>query len=247
MTRTTGAQTRLNIPGLQIRISKSEMPDKLKTPMIENAESERFGVRIWDFGFVSDLAFEISDFVKPGHSSARLRPQRRGVVTIWTILCMPLLMTILYAVAEVAHLWQARVQLENAVEAAVLATVQEWGRRGGGAKHVGAALSAGQAFGEANAVHGIPVRLSDRKRVPKVAWSFGTASPSGNGYQFTPDTEATAKFAVILQATVRTPRLCRPLLGASLGEATVTAASIAFYDPSESPPRPRLIRVAADR
>jgi Flp pilus assembly protein TadG len=169
------------------------------------------------------------------------------VVTIWTILCMPLLMTILFAVAEVAHLWRARVQLENAVEAAVLATVQEWGRRGGGHKHVGAALAAGQAFGEANTVHGVPVRLCDRKKVPKVAWSFGAAAPGGNGYEFTPDTEATAKFAVILQATVRTPRICRPLLGESLGVAAITAASAAFFDPTESPPRPRLIRIAADR
>ncbi len=169
------------------------------------------------------------------------------MVTAWTIICLPLLMTILFAVAEVAHLWHARVQLENALEAAALATVQEWGRRGGGAKHLAAALAAGRAYGEANAVHGTPVRLSDRKIVPAAAWSFGTATPNGSGFDFTPDPEATAKFAVVLQFTVRVARLCRPILGASLGESTVTATSIAFYDTSETPPWPRLIRLDGTR
>jgi Flp pilus assembly protein TadG len=169
------------------------------------------------------------------------------VVTAWTIICLPILMTILFAVAEVAHLWHARVQLENAVEAAALASVQEWGRKGGGAKHLAAASAAARAFAEANAVHGIPVRLDDRKCVPKAACSFGSATPNGNGFDFAPDPEATARFAVVFQSTVRVARLCRPVLGASLGETTVTATSVAFYDPSETPARPRLIRLAGSR
>lgn len=173
-------------------------------------------------------------------------PWRRGaVVTVWTLLSLPILMTMLFVVAEVAHLWQARTQLENAVEAAVLAAVQEWGLRGGGRRNLEAAMAAGRALAEANAVHGAAVRLGDRTKAPRVVWSFGSALPADNGCRFTPDPNAAARFAVVLQVAVRTPRLCRAVAGAALGEATVAAASAAFFDPGETPPRPRLIRLAA--
>jgi Flp pilus assembly protein TadG len=175
-------------------------------------------------------------------------PFRRGaVVTIWTVLSLPILMTMLFIVAEVARLWQARTQLENAVEAAVLAAVQEWGLRGGGRENLDAAMAAGRSLAEANAVQGAMVRLGDRTKVPRVIWAFGSALPGENGCRFTPDPDAKARFAVILQVAVRTPRLCRSLAGARLGEATVTATSAAFFDPGETPPRPRLIRLAANR
>ena len=175
-------------------------------------------------------------------------PFRRGaVVTIWTLFSLPILMTMLFLVAEVAHLWQARTQLENAVEAAVLAAVEEWGLRGGGRQNLDAAMAAGRALAEANAVHGAMVRLGDRTKVPRVVWAFGSASPDERGCRFTPDPDAKARFAVILQVAVRTPRLCRSVAGARLGEATVAATSAAFFDPGETPPRPRLIRLAANR
>jgi Flp pilus assembly protein TadG len=165
------------------------------------------------------------------------------VITVWTIICLPLLLTILYAVAEVGHRWQARTELENALEAAALATVQEWGEQGGGAKNIPAARRAGRAFGGANTVHRVPVRLHDRGIVPSAAWSFGTATPNGNGFDFTSDLEATSKFAVVLQATMKVAKLCRPVFGGWIGESTVTATAVAFYDPADTPPRPRLIRL----
>lgn len=182
----------------------------------------------------------------PRRPTAPRSPLRRGaVVTVWTVLSLPILMTMLFLVAEVAQLWQARAQLENAVEAAVLAAVQEWGLRGGGRQNVEAAMAAGRALAEANTVHGAAVRLGDRAKVPRVVWSFGSAVPTVNGYRFTPDPDAKAHFAVILQVAVRTPRLCRAVAGARLGEATVAATSVACFDPGETPPRPRLIRLAA--
>jgi Flp pilus assembly protein TadG len=169
--------------------------------------------------------------------------RRRGSITVWTIICLPLLFSILYAVAEVGHLWQARAELENAIEAAALATVQEWGEQGGGSKSIPTARRAGLAFAGANTVHRVPVRLHDRRIVPSAAWCFGTATPNGAGFDFTADPEATSKYAVVLQATVKVAKLCRPVFGGWFGESTVTATAVAFYDPADTPPRPRLIRL----
>jgi Flp pilus assembly protein TadG len=172
----------------------------------------------------------------------RRTPARRGVITIWTVICLPLAVTVLFGVAQVGRLWHARVQLENALEATALAAVQEWGDRGGESKNMMAALTVGRAYAEANAVLGVPVKLNDRQSAASAAWSFGTATPRGSGFDFTADSEATARFAVVLQATVRVPRLCRSLLG----ESTITATTVAFYDPSAEPRLPRLIRLNAD-
>jgi hypothetical protein len=89
--------------------------------------------------------------------------------------------------------------------------------------------------------------LGDRRIVPSVACSFGTAAPNGTGYDFTPAPDATTRLAVVLEGTIKVARLCRPILGASLGEATVTASTVAYYEPGETPRRPRLIRLHDDR
>lgn len=165
--------------------------------------------------------------------------QRRGAVTIWTILCIPLLVTVLVGVAEMNRLWQARVQLENAMEAAALAAVKEWGDRGGGAANRVAALSAGQAYSAANTIHGVPVKLDDAF----VAWSFGSATPRGTGFDFQAAPEATAGLAVVLESTVNLSRFSPPVVGWSIGDPTVSAKVAAFYDASATPPRPQLIRL----
>jgi Flp pilus assembly protein TadG len=164
-------------------------------------------------------------------------------VTLWTILAVPVVMTILCVVVEVGRLWQARSQLENALEAAALAAVQEWGQRGGKAEQVAAGEIAGNAYARANAIHGMPVDLEDRVIVPAVAWAFGTATCKGTGFDFTPDPRSQTNLAVALEATARVPALFRHLFGRWIGESTVSASTAAYYDQSVQPPRPRLIRL----
>ena len=168
---------------------------------------------------------------------------RQGVITLWTVLCIPFIMTILFVVAEVSQLWQARAQLENALEAAALAAVQEWGDAGGGIKNIAAAQTAGRAYAKANLVHGIQVDLDDQSVVPAVAWSFGSAEPNGSGFDFTVSPDAKAKFAVVLHATVKVARLSKSILGPAAKDSTVTVKIAAFYDPSATSPQPRLIRL----
>jgi len=164
-------------------------------------------------------------------------------VTLWTILAVPVLFTVLCVVVEVGRLWQARAQLENALEAAALAAVQEWGQRGGNAEQVAASEIVGKTYAQANAVQGRPVDLENRAVVPALAWAFGTATPRGTAFDFAPNPKAQTNLAVVIEATARVPALFRSLWGGWIPEPTVTAGTAAYYDPSAEPPRPRLIRI----
>ena len=138
--------------------------------------------------------------------------RRRGVVTIWTLLSLPIFATILFGLASAVcgkHGWK----LENALETAALAAVQEWAGRGGGAMNVAAAQSAGTAYGRANTVHGIPLDVNDASMVPAAAWSFGTVVPRGTGFDFTPAPTAQTQLAVVIEATFNVPPLSRSILG----------------------------------
>ncbi len=54
--------------------------------------------------------------------------RRHGIATLWLILLLPVLLILLAVVVEIANLWLARLELENAMEAAALAAVTEWGQ-----------------------------------------------------------------------------------------------------------------------
>lgn len=167
--------------------------------------------------------------------------QRRGAVTLWTIVCMPLLATIFWGVLEVGYLYQARVEAENATDAAVLAAVQAWGDRGGQARNIRAAEKAGKDFARANAIHGRPVDLDDSMIASSAAWSFGRAKPGKSGFDFTANPDATDQLAVVLEATVRVRGFWMSVLGPS--DSTVSVASAAVFEPSETGPRVKLIRL----
>jgi len=156
-------------------------------------------------------------------------------------------MTMLGVVVEVGRLWQARTQLENALEAAALAAVQEWGQRGGTAEQVGAGKAVGEVYARANAIHGMPVGLDDPAVVLAAAWAFGTATSGAAGFDFTPDPRAQTNLAVVIEATAKVPPLFRSVFGRWIGPSTVTAGTAAYYDPSVQPPRARLIRIRDER
>jgi Flp pilus assembly protein TadG len=179
-------------------------------------------------------------FIEP-RAGRRRTACRRGVVTLWTVLAIPFVLAVFCALLEVGHLWQARVQLESALHAAALASVQEWGERGGTAEQMDAAELQGKAFALANTIHGVPVDLDDRAVVPTVAWAFGAAACRENGFDFMTDPDAKADLAIVLQATARVPPLFPPIFAGWLSDATVSVRTAAYYDRSVTPPRPRLI------
>jgi Flp pilus assembly protein TadG len=178
-------------------------------------------------------------------ASHRWRPlrRRRAIVTLWTLLCVPVLILVLLGVAEVNRLGQARVQLENALESAALAAVQEWGEQGGGSKTIAAARAQGRAYALANTVQGVALDLDNRQSVPAVQWSFGCATRCGRAYQFQEDPEAKTHLVVVLGATARVAPLSRQVLPAGTSGGTVRAAVAAYYDPHRPHELPKLIRL----
>jgi hypothetical protein len=60
-------------------------------------------------------------------------------------------------VVELGHLWLARVELENALEAAARAAVETWAESGGGSTYP--ARQVGVAYAAANRVRGLPLQI----------------------------------------------------------------------------------------
>jgi Flp pilus assembly protein TadG len=166
---------------------------------------------------------------------------RRGIVTLWTVLVIPFVLAIFCALLEVGHLWQGRVQFEDAMQAAALASVQEWEERGGKAEQVAAAECQGKQYALANTLHGVRIDLDNRAIVPAVAWAFGTAALRGDGFDFCENTNAGSDLTVVLQATARVPPLFAPIFGGWIADPTVTVRTAAYYDRRAMPPRPRVI------
>ena len=91
----------------------------------------------------------------------RRRPKwkRAGSATLWMLIWLPCLLALFVGLVGVANLWLARVELENALEAAALAAVKQWGEAGGGDTWI--PRQVGVAYAHANAVRSQPVIIGD--------------------------------------------------------------------------------------
>ncbi|WP_166823259.1 pilus assembly protein TadG-related protein [Thalassoroseus pseudoceratinae] len=78
--------------------------------------------------------------------------QRRGIAAFWVIAAAPCFVIMLCLVIDIGRLWLARVELEEALEAAALASVKEWGQNGG--NETEDARERGQALAAANLIRG---------------------------------------------------------------------------------------------
>ena len=85
--------------------------------------------------------------------------RRSGIALLKILLLIPVVITLLVLVLEVANLWVARLELENALEAAALAAVKEWGDENG-ANGTFVPRHVGNEFSKANTVRWSPVDLS---------------------------------------------------------------------------------------
>lgn len=94
---------------------------------------------------------------KDRHRASQL--PRTGSATLWMLIWLPCLLALFVALVGVANLWLARVELENAMEAAALAAVKHWGEAGGGDTLLPRRV--GVAYAQANAVRGTAVVIGD--------------------------------------------------------------------------------------
>lgn len=112
---------------------------------------------------------------------AALAKRRRGGATLWLILAIPVLLVALCLVLEIGNLRVARIELENAMEAAALAAAQEWGRHQP-AQSTGwtqTPRNYGVAYAAANQVRGASVSILtnyDPSRSPNENASYTDAS-----------------------------------------------------------------------
>ncbi|GAB6164027.1 hypothetical protein JCM19992_00270 [Thermostilla marina] len=84
---------------------------------------------------------------------------RSGFSTLWLILWAPIFLTLFVFMVEIGNLYLARVELENALEAAALSAVKQWGDAGGG--DTGYARSVAKAYAAANCVRGMPLTIDE--------------------------------------------------------------------------------------
>ncbi len=92
----------------------------------------------------------------PGEFPSAVVAARRGIATVWIIASIPAIFTLLILLTDIGSLWQARMELETALESAALAAVQEWKAT----NNTNLARIAAQNFSQANTVLGNPVILS---------------------------------------------------------------------------------------
>lgn len=109
--------------------------------------------------------------------------RRRGSATLWLVIWLPCLMALFCVLVGVANLWLARVELENAMEAAALAAAKSWGDANGG--NTLTPRTVGVGYAQANSVRRDPVVIGtnyDSGGGPNenAECDAGLAPPTGN-------------------------------------------------------------------
>ena len=87
------------------------------------------------------------------NSKKQLHHNRRGIAILWLILWGSMFLTFFCAVLEFATLWQAHVELKNAMDSASLAAVKDWGVSGVGETDI--PRDVGVAYTQANPILGV--------------------------------------------------------------------------------------------
>lgn len=188
------------------------------------------------------------------------------MVALWTLLMLPVLLVLFAVIVEGVHLWLARVELENSLEAAALAAVTEWAETSGGPSSgwTANARLVGQQYAAANTINQTPVVIGSNVSVSPFD---ATANPNENGpctgdlvfgavvqaipkyivaSSQAPECAGSARNHVVrAQARHEAPSLIGGFLGVNFGGPfPVSATATAMYDCDLK--RPRLIRVASE-
>lgn len=156
-----------------------------------------------------------------------IRSHRRGVATLWLILALPAVLTLLVVVVEVGNLWTARAELESALEAAALAGAQEWCDSG----NIVAARQRAVEMANGNSLAGVYLVISNNDdggggQINRNASATGNlilgavTGPSPANFDATqaPDCGAAPArdFGVRAQATVEVETICNSVFGLAL-------------------------------
>lgn len=172
---------------------------------------------------------------------------RQGIATFWLLLFVPVFLILLGLVVNVANLWLARVELENALEAAALAAVKEWKENPSAGTTI--PQQVGIAYAAANTVRGRPVVLPSGGLVFGSVYQASSDDPTCPNGVILDTTQAPncgesspRHFGVLAQASVSVPTLWSTVLGSAFAPGTVKSYAVAIYECGDDT-QPRLIRI----
>ncbi len=168
----------------------------------------------------------------------RVAPGRRGAAVVWILVATPVVLVLFMVVLSLASIWQARAELQNAVEAAALAGAKLWGDGADIATTRTSAHLAAQAVFQANTVFGKVISISSNDNPSATNNNLSTGGPILLG-QFTSST-----FYVNQTPQAVNQRACYVITTASvtpllqglgvLGPFTVKASAAACYSGTNS-------------
>ncbi|MCL4202094.1 MAG: pilus assembly protein [Pirellulaceae bacterium] len=176
---------------------------------------------------------------------------RRGLATMWLIMFGPVFLVMLYFVVEIGHLYLAKTELNNALEAAAQAGAQRWSEGGTTAE----ARANAYGYAQANTVSGDPVELDTDEDTTEDT-DDPPANPNNNvscdgeivlgAVNATDDFDANEaptgalQFGVRVRKTVSVEPLSSTLLGISMGPFDLSGDVTAACATGDTP---RLIRL----
>jgi Flp pilus assembly protein TadG len=173
------------------------------------------------------------------------------VAALWTVLTLPVVLALLIVVIEIGHVWTARRQFEQSVQAAALAGVHAWEQS---PADVLTPRTIAQAFAEANAVHGMTPIVDDNAdpggingnatTTGEIVLGAARSLPQGL-FEFAPsdvpdgDSNQDGDYAVLVQASITVPPIVSHVLGMEIPQVTISARATARAAGGQ----PRLIHI----
>lgn len=111
-------------------------------------------------------------------SNTNPHQNRRGIAILWLILWGAMFLTFFCVVLEIATMWQAHVEVNDAFDAAALAAVRDWGVSGTNSTQI--SRNVGVAYTVANPILGVPFTPTTNFTNPTPGNPNGNASNTGN-------------------------------------------------------------------
>jgi len=170
--------------------------------------------------------------------NSRSASGRRGAAVVWILVATPAILVLFMVVLSLASIWQARAELQNAVEAAALAGAKLWGDGADSPSNRTSAHLASQAVFQANTVFGKVGSISSNDNPSAINNNQSTSGPIllgsfvGSTFYVNQSPGAVNERACYVTTTASITPLLQGL--GVLGPFTVQASAAAFYSGTTS-------------
>jgi Flp pilus assembly protein TadG len=175
---------------------------------------------------------------------------RRGSAVVWILVATPAILVLFMVVLSLASIWQARAELQNAVEAAALAGAKFWGDNADTPANRTSARLAAQALYQSNTVFGKLVTIATNDNPSATNNNASTSGPillgnlTSSTLQVNQTPGAVNERACYVIATASVTPLLQGL--GVLGPFTVKASAVAVYSgTTQGSGRPQLTIVTS--